>query len=302
MRPVEIQLTLYRYTEDVADAEPVNYSGTAVLKPDDWKVTYKNLPKYNADRKPYHYYVTEEQQTGYKPPEYLDGDSYSAANNGTYSETIINTATALSLDKISTIRDGAKLNNVTLGFEMTDGGVTWKLTWSRNASGIETYTLMKGETEWSSGQGSDSNKQVTVTGLPAGTWELKSESTPNGYTMPESAAFTMENDGTISSTSGSITPGDDKLSIRVEDEPTGLTLVKKGKNSDGTLEKITGGYTFSIDGMFRDSDSETIKDTRYIGTIPSGKTELADGMLLVSDTSEKEQPGWQPEYLSLIHI
>ena len=297
MRPVEIQLTLYRYTEDVADAEPVNYSGTAVLKPDDWKVTYKNLPKYNADRKPYHYYVTEEQQTGYKPPEYLDGDSYSAANNGTYSETIINTATALSLDKISTIRDGAKLNNVTLGFEMTDGGVTWKLTWSRNASGIETYTLMKGETEWSSGQGSDSNKQVTVTGLPAGTWELKSESTPNGYTMPESAAFTMENDGTISSTSGSITPGDDKLSIRVEDEPTGLTLVKKGKNSDGTLEKITGGYTFSIDGMFRDSDSETIKDTRYIGTIPSGKTELADGMLLVSDTSEKEQPGWQPEYL-----
>lgn len=65
MRPKEIKLNLYRYTEDVADAEPVNYSGTAVLKPDDWKVTYKNLLKYNADRKPYHYYVTEEQQTGY---------------------------------------------------------------------------------------------------------------------------------------------------------------------------------------------------------------------------------------------
>ncbi|MFR0986887.1 MAG: SpaA isopeptide-forming pilin-related protein [Frisingicoccus sp.] len=205
------------------------------------------------------------------------------------------------MDKISTILDGegqpVKLNNVTLGFEMTDGGVTWKLTWSRDASGIETYTLMKGETAWSSGQGDASNKQVTVTGLPAGTWELKSESTPNGYTMPESAVFTMGNDGTISSTSGSITAGDDKLSIRVEDEPTGLTLVKKGKNSDGTLKKITGGYTFSIDGKFRDSDSETIKDTRYIGTIPSGKTELADGMLLVSDTSEKGQPGWQPEYL-----
>lgn len=296
MRPEEIQLTLYRYTEDVADAEPVDYSDTAVLKPDDWKVTYEKLPKYNADGELYYYYVTEEQQTGYKPPKYLDEN-----NDGTYSETITNMATELSLDKISTIPDGegqpVKLNNVTLGFEMTDGDVTWKLTWSRDASGIEAYTLMKGETAWSSGRGKASNKRVTVTGLPEGIWELKSESTPNGYTMPESAAFTMGNDGTISGTSGSITASDDKLSIAVEDEPTRLTLVKKGKNSNGTLEAIPGGYTFRINGTFRKSDSEVQAGTRYIGTIPSGETELADGMLLVSDTSRKGQTGWKPEYL-----
>lgn len=297
MRPEMIPLTLYRYTTDINNSEEVTYSDQNIaLKADDdhnWTVIYTALPKYDKEGNAYHYYVTESQQDGYEKPEYSGGNNYSTETGGNFSETITNTATQFTLNKVA--KDGTtQLNKVTLVFrgEGTRSGIT--LTWSRDADGQESYHIVKGFTTVSTGSGLNHNP-VEIKGLPTGTYKLISETAPNGYTVPkDDLTFTIDENGEISAVSGDLlSVNNDKLTLTMKNNPTNVTLKKVGKDNT----EIADGYQFSVSGTFRKDDSEVEEGTRYIGSTSNDEITLANGMLLTSDTTKKDSDDWEPQYL-----
>lgn len=295
-----IPLKLYRYIEEDKQSEvEIAYSYPTAMQlreENNWTAKFTGLPKYDREGNLYHYYVLEFQQTGYEEPAYTsDVDGV-----GPYNVTITNTATQITLDKSA--EDNSKVNNVTLVFESVNkiSGYYWTLTWNRDKDGKESYAITASEDKthskaWTSGEADTGS--VMVTGLPTGTYQLTAESViPNGYAVPSSlsdAKFTIDAKGTISNVSGSLSRSNANLTLTLTDPKTSVTLKKT--NKDGS--QILDDYTFSVEGQFRATDATTTQDTRYIGTVPTGKTGLADGMLLVSDTSGKSGDNWQPAYL-----
>lgn len=292
MRPANLTLTLWRSYPNAAGtgntSEKVTYAGTITWTKnnDTWTATYGNLPKYNTDGEPYQYYVVETTQDGYERPLYGTSNPPSASaksevDGENFKETITNTATQFTLNKVSQTEPTESLNNVTLVFTGTNkAGVKWTLTWTRDGSGAERYEIKKGDTTWSSGS---ENAPVTITGLPAGVdFTLSSEIPPQGYVMPTGTVkFILSEDGEITVKSGGtyLNSTDNDLQLTLKDPKTHVTLTKKGNGTE-----ITSGYSFTITGRFVGSDDENA--VRYLGTVPDGGRLLADGDLIVSTDTQ----------------
>lgn len=296
MRPENINLTLYRKVGEDSPEKVTYHEKVSWDKNDNsWTVTYTGLPKYNKDGNAYHYYVAESQQDGYERPEYSGGKTCStqdAVEN--FSETITNTATQFTLDKVA--EDGtSKLNNVALEFtgQGNRSGIT--LIWNRDGDGKESYKIKKGSEIFA--EGSSNNDPVNITGLPTGTYKLTLETAPNGYTVPKNInlqEFTMNTDGTISVTNNDLlSVNEENLKLTLKNNPTGITLKKVDSNN----VEIPKGYQFSVSGTFCKDDSKTEDGVRYLGTVLDNPTKLAKGMLLTSSTTEKNSNNWKPKYL-----
>ena len=300
-RPAELTFTLYQKLAgtDGKGTDITKKYGEAIMtgSGDSWTYTYTGLPKYNTKKEPYIYHVVENRQPGYEDPSYTYNRTAATPGTGEenkQTETITNTLTEFTLNKVDEDNTATKLNHVKLVFVSTSAidGHYYKLTWERDADGKESYTILQstgntndftGETEWSSG--SAGSGSVTIKGLPVGTYRLTEETTiPNGY-LPSAlnGSFTLEGNGTITAGGQLSATHENGVTLTVKDKKTSLSFTKKGKDE---VVILPAGYSFSVTGQFRASDS-TLTDkgeVRYLGKVPaSGGELLEDGDLVVGE-------------------
>ncbi len=296
-RPENLPLTLYRRIQGTTgEGTKVPNAPAASWNKGNgntWTATYGPLPKKDPSGNVYEYYVTEQTKDGYERPLYgTDSGAAGSKPNGEYwEETITNTATQFTLDKVSETASTEKLNGVTLVFQSSDN--QWTLTWERNADGEERYEIKKGQGSWSASGEKENGGFVTgpvqITGLPVGkTFILKSETPPKGYVMPKgTVSFKLKADGTLSIVSGAntyLTLGTDNLALTLADPETQITLKKL--NQENT--EITEGYTFKLHGIFHTENGDKEEDRTLA---PDSKVkEVKDGELMVSTNASS------PEY------
>ncbi|MBR1528765.1 MAG: hypothetical protein IJ642_05640, partial [Oscillospiraceae bacterium] len=114
-----------------------------------------------------------------------------------------------------TAKSNQNLSEVTA----TRDGEAFELTKDEN-----TITFTSGETA------------TILSGLPAGDYELKEETAPDGYTIAEVITFTVNEDGTITSTT---TDAVDGTTVTMKDAPSEIEISKKAVGGEEELEGAT---------------------------------------------------------------
>jgi uncharacterized surface anchored protein len=119
--------------------------------------------------------------------------------------------------------------------------------------------------EWTT----DGTGVTAIAAIPAGEYILRELTAPNGYIVAEEIAFTVNVDGTLTSTASS-----DGKTVVMKDDVTKLTISKKDITDSEELE----GAVLTI----RDEKGETVatwtstKTPKYIEKIPVGKYTLTE--------------------------
>lgn len=183
-----------------------------------WTFTYENLPAADKNDNPYTYWAVETAGsggTGGFYPVYGTGASQSDATHGASgttvtesgkqtNETITNTATRLSLAKVSDWHgaDGASdpetLAGITLAVQSRDGNTTYA-TWTNGPDGntYSTATWVNGTSNTSDATGMVQRGDNLIAGLKAGKYKIVETSTPPaGYAQAPDVLFTINADGT----------------------------------------------------------------------------------------------------------
>lgn len=283
IRPDNLSLTLWQSSQNVSKRNITQAYGTlSWTKPENsnsWTAKYTDLPKYDNKGAEYQYTVTEKQQAGYQSPVYTTTTGSDTGASTIPTSNITNNINSFMLNKVG---GSTELNGVTLVFTSTNQilntktgtKVFYQLTWTRDAEGKTTYQIKYGNNkdsctnDWTSGE---SAGNVTIYGLPDGTYKLTSEATiPDGYYASAlGSTFTLKN-GNISTSSPSLNVSDNTISVT--NKKTSLNIQKIGENNS----PITSGWEFTIEAINPKSSQPTLP-TNYTA---DNKSEW-DGKLIV---------------------
>lgn len=183
-----------------------------------WTFTYSDLPAANANDQDYVYWTVESAGSGNTDgfyPVYGVGDNQSSSSHGgsgtviqesgsadgddlQTNEIITNTATKLSLDKISNWVNDDTLTNIELSIQSRDGGTTYAV-WSNGADGktYNTYTWVNGTTNPADTASAIHRADNFIVGLKAGDYTLvETGDVPDGYAIAPEVDFQINADGT----------------------------------------------------------------------------------------------------------
>ena len=212
-----------------------------------WEFTYENLPAADKNDNPYVYWAEETAGsggTGGFYPVYEGKNDAPAANDphdadgtattetdafGTLgdqtNEPITNTATKLTLDKISDWEQGESLDGIELSVQSRDGNTTYGV-WQRDGNdAVTTWTLPAGGTK--NQVMTEANKMTGeaagyIVGLPAGDYKVvETGEVPDGYAIAPEVNFQINADGTATF-EGAVHEGED--------------VTTNGRDVDNTLE------------------------------------------------------------------
>lgn len=199
-----------------------------------WEFTYENLPAADKNDNPYVYWAEETAGsggTGGFYPVYEGKNDASAANDphdadgtattetdafGTLgdqtNEPITNTATKLTLNKISNWEQGESLDGIELSVQSRNGNTTYGV-WQRDGNGVvTTWTLPAGGTK--NQVMTEANKMTGeaagyIVGLPADDYKVvETGEVPDGYAIAPEVNFQINADGTATF-EGAVHEGED---------------------------------------------------------------------------------------------
>lgn len=183
-----------------------------------WTFTYSDLPAANANDQDYVYWAVESAGSGNTDgfyPVYGAGNNQSSSSHGgsgtvvqesgsadgddlQTNEVITNTATKLSLDKISNWVNDDTLANIELSIQSRDGGTTYAV-WTNGADGktYNTYTWVNGTTNPANTASAIHRTDNLIVGLKAGDYTLvETDDVPDGYAIAPEVDFQINADGT----------------------------------------------------------------------------------------------------------
>lgn len=223
------EMTLWRAAKNASggfgQAERVLKNGNPAPQPTwtdngngTWTFTYSDLPAANANDQDYVYWAVESAGSGNTDgfyPVYGVGDNQSSSSHGgsgtviqesgsadgddlQTNEIITNTATKLSLDKISNWVNDDTLTNIELSIQSRDGGTTYAV-WSNGADGktYNTYTWVNGTTNPADTASAIHRADNFIVGLKAGDYTLvETGDVPDGYAIAPEVDFQINADGT----------------------------------------------------------------------------------------------------------
>lgn len=225
------KLTLKRKAGNVT--ETVKYVATDDGQPT-WKSNgdgtftflYKGMPEANKDNVSYTYWAeeTDGASDGYYPL-YGTGDSTSGTSHGAdettennyglqTNETITNTATRFTLDKVSDDWDPVTqgdqqetVNDVEL--TITKDGKTFAV-WARDAQGVVSSTVWpEGTTNTAQdGTAMTGDNAGYIIGLPAGTYTVTETKTPAGFAQARSVTITIAANGAVTASGAGLASTD----------------------------------------------------------------------------------------------
>lgn len=223
------EMTLWRAVKNgdgsVGTAERVLKNGNPAPQPTwtdngdgTWTFTYSDLPAANANDQAYVYWAVESAGSGNTDgfyPVYGMGNGQSDESHGAdgttddreatatqdgqqTNEFITNTATKLSLDKISDWVNDDTLTNIELSIQSRDGGTTYAV-WTNGADGktYNTYTWVNGTTNPANTASAIHRTDNLIVGLKAGDYTLvETDDVPDGYAIAPEVDFQINADGT----------------------------------------------------------------------------------------------------------
>ena len=223
------KMTLWRAVDNgngnLGTAERVLKNGNPVPQPTwtdkgngIWTFTYSDLPAANANDQDYVYWAVESAGSGNTDgfyPVYGAGNNQSSSSHGgsgtvvqesgsadgddlQTNEVITNTATKLSLDKISNWVNDDTLANIELSIQSRDGGTTYAV-WTNGADGktYNTYTWVNGTTNPANTASAIHRTDNLIVGLKAGDYTLvETDDVPDGYAIAPEVDFQINADGT----------------------------------------------------------------------------------------------------------
>lgn len=185
-----------------------------------WTFAYSDLPAANASDQDYVYWATESAgfgNTGGFYPVYGTGGTQSEETHGAggttvdkdasageegqqTNETITNTATKLSLDKISNWEQGESLNDIELSVQSRNDNKTYGV-WQRDEAGsVTTWTLLSGGTkEEVMVEANEMRGEASgyIVGLPEGDYKVvETGDVPDGYAIAPEVYFKINANGT----------------------------------------------------------------------------------------------------------
>ena len=185
-----------------------------------WTFAYSDLPAANASDQDYVYWATESAgfgNTGGFYPVYGTGGTQSEETHGAggttvdkdasageegqqTNETITNTATKLSLDKISNWEQGESLNHIELSVQSRNDNKTYGV-WQRDEAGsVTTWTLLSGGTkEEVMVEANEMRGEASgyIVGLPEGDYKVvETGDVPDGYAIAPEVYFKINANGT----------------------------------------------------------------------------------------------------------
>ena len=223
------EMTLWRAVKNgdgsVGTAERVLKNGNPAPQPTwtdngdgTWTFTYSDLPAANASDQDYVYWAVESAGSGNTDgfyPVYGTGNNQSSSSRGgsgtvvqesgsadgddlQTNEVITNTATKLSLDKISNWVNDDTLANIELSIQSRDGGTTYAV-WTNGADGktYNTYTWANGTTNPANTASAIHRTDNLIVGLKAGDYALvETGDVPDGYAIAPEVDFKINANGT----------------------------------------------------------------------------------------------------------
>lgn len=183
-----------------------------------WTFTYSDLPAANANDQDYVYWAVESAGSGNTDgfyPVYGAGNNQSSSSHGgsgtvvqesgsadgddlQTNEVITNTATKLSLDKISNWVNDDTLANIELSIQSRDGGTTYAV-WTNGADGktYNTYTWANGTTNPANTASAIHRTDNLIVGLKTGDYALvETGDVPDGYAIAPEVDFKINANGT----------------------------------------------------------------------------------------------------------
>lgn len=185
-----------------------------------WTFAYSDLPAANASDQDYVYWATESAgfgNTGGFYPVYGTGGTQSEETHGAggttvdkdasageegqqTNETITNTATKLSLNKISNWEQGESLNDIELSVQSRNDNKTYGV-WQRDEAGsVTTWTLLSGGTkEEVMVEANEMRGEASgyIVGLPEGDYKVvETGDVPDGYAIAPEVYFKINANGT----------------------------------------------------------------------------------------------------------
>ncbi len=254
-----VSLRLERSTDGSNWVAATKADGTAAQaawsKTDDthWAFTFSDLPKSDQAGVTYRYRVLETGagSNGFIAT-YGDDASVDEATGDVAAETITNTATKFTLNKIgdaTTGSAGEALNDVTL--KVRANGKTYGI-WMRDANGnVSTYVSQAGVPE---GDNAESNLSAYVSmagdaagylvGIPAGTYSIHESKVPAGHVRASDVTLVIKADGTVTAAGKSLA-GDVPTATVTDEVFRGNVELAKYFKHNGTKNYLEG-MTFDL--------------------------------------------------------